>query len=156
MKRTAVILLLVIPFLGFSQLSKKQKKSIDKYTETMCTCVNDLMSTLHPKASEVVLLMAEKGEEAAMKEVEAMLGGMSKEEMTKFLEAFTTMEDPAFIAKIEACDDKGSMAEGIKSDIDNMKGDAYTHFMAYMKENSSCDLMRSLYELGVEESQGGE
>ena len=99
--RAAILTLLLIPFLSFGQLKKKDKKSIDKSAVAMCECVNDLMGELHPKTIEVVLLMAEKGEEDAMKDVEAMLTEMTPEEMQEFLASFTTMESEEFLTRIE-------------------------------------------------------
>ena len=97
--KAAFLTLLLVPFFSFGQLSKKDKKNIDKYALEMCECVNELMAELHPKTIEVVLLMAEKGQEEAMKDVEAMLTEMSPEEMQEFLASFSTMEDPAFLER---------------------------------------------------------
>jgi hypothetical protein len=146
--RAAILTLVLIPFLSFGQVSKKEKKSIDKYALAMCECVNDLMGELHPKTIEVVLLMAEKGQEEAMKDVEAMLTEMSPEEMQEFLASFTTMEDPEFLARIEECDGSDSLDEKVKEQIDNAEGDAHAYLMEYLGEEETCKVMKSLYDLG--------
>ena len=143
-----IFFFLVIPFLSFGQISKKDKKSIDKYALEMCGCVNDLMAELHPKTIEVVMLMAEKGQEDAMKDVEAMLTEMTPEEMQEFLASFTTMEDPEFLARIEECDGSDSLDEELKDQIDSAEGDAHAYLMEYLGEEETCEVMKALYDLG--------
>jgi hypothetical protein len=146
--RAAFLTLLLIPFLSFGQLKKKDKKSIDKYAVAMCECVNDLMGELHPKTIEVVLLMAEKGEEDAMKDVEAMLTEMTPEEMQEFLASFTTMESEEFLTRIEECDGSDSLDEKLKEQIDSAEGDAHAYLMETLAREEFCKVMKSLYDLG--------
>lgn len=146
--KAAFLTLLLIPFLSFGQLSKKDKKNIDKYALEMCECVNELMAELHPKTVEVVVLMAEKGQEGAMKDVEAMLTEMSPEEMQEFLTSFTKMEDPDFLARIEGCDGSENLSPGIKDEIDNAEGNAHSYLMSTLGEQEECKVMKSLYDLG--------
>lgn len=151
--KTAFLTLFLIPFLSFGQVSKKEKKSIDKYALEMCECVNDLMGELHPKTIEVVLLMAEKGQEDAMKDVEAMLAEMSPEEMQEFLASFTKMEDPEFLAEIEECDGSESLDPKLKEQIDNSEGEAHAYLMEYLGQEEACKVMKSLYDLGNASSE---
>ncbi len=146
--KAAFLTLLLIPFLSFSQISKKEKKSIDKYALEMCECASELMGELHPKTIEVILLMAEKGQEEAMKDVEAMLTEMTPEEMQEFLASFTMMEDPDFLARIEECDGSDSLSDEIKEQIDNAEGDAHAYLMEHLGEEEACKVMKSLYDLG--------
>jgi hypothetical protein len=151
--KSAFLTLLLIPFLSFGQVSKKEKKSIDKYALSMCECVNDLMSELHPKTIEVVMLMAEKGQEDAMKDVEAMLTEMTPEEMQEFLASFTTMESEEFLQKIEDCDGSDSLDPEMKEQIDNAEGDAHAYLMEVLGREEACKVMKSLYDLGAGASE---
>ncbi len=146
--KAAFLTLLLIPFLSFGQISEKDKKSIDQYATNMCECVNELMAELHPKTIEVAMLIAEKGQEEAMADVEKMLTDMSPEEMQEFFASFTKMEDKAFLQRTDDCNGSDDLAPEIKSEIDDAEGEAHAYLMEYMESEEACEFMKALYDLG--------
>ncbi len=156
--KSTLLTLLLIPILSFGQvevneLSKKDKKSIDKYATSMCDCVNEQMATLHPKVIEVVLLMGEKGQEEAMKDVEGMLAEMDPAEMQEFLEAFTIMESDEFMQEIENCDGSDRLSAETKEQIDNAEGEAHDYLMRVLSQEEACEVMKALYDLGASSAE---
>lgn len=144
-----LLLLVFVPYLSIGQTSKKDKKKIDKYSATICDCVNENMVSLHPKALKVIQLISEKGQEEAMKEVELMIGEMELEEMNEFLSSFNTMESEEFQQKIEQCDDPALLTSEVKEQIDNAEGDAYDYFMKVLSQEDTCKVLKLLHDLGT-------
>lgn len=149
-----ILALCLIPVLSFSQdLSKKDKKKILTYATEMCGCVNELMAELHPKTIEVVMLIAEKGQEAAMTDINTMLTAMDSEEVQEFLESFKMMEDASFLERIENCDGSSELPPFLKSQIENGEGEAHDFLMEYLDEDESCEVMKALYDIGTADSK---
>lgn len=142
------LVLLFIPFLSFGQLSKKERKSIDKYAVEMCECVNELMGSLHPMTIQVVTMLAED-EEAGLDALRVMITEMSTQEQSKFLDSFTKMEDPSFLRQVEACDKSADLAAELKNQIDNAKGDAHQYLMEVLSDKGECKTMKALYDMGT-------
>lgn len=143
---------LLIPVLSFGQLSKKEKKSIGKYADNMCECVNDLMGQLEPKVLDVIVLMAEKGEDKAMEEVTEMMNKMTPTELERFLDSFKMLEDPTFIESIDNCEDMSSLDERLKAEMNAGEGDGYDYFMEYIGKEDACQLINNVYKLEAQVS----
>jgi hypothetical protein len=148
--KTSLYAFFLIPCLSFAQLNVDEIKSIDNYAMEACDCVNDLIGELHPKAIEVVLLMAELGEEMGMAELEVIIAGMSISELDKFVAAFERMEDPYFLTQIEDCDGSEYLDEKLSTQIDNANGTAYAYLIYVLTREENCKVMKSLYDLGEE------
>ena len=148
MMKTALLILLLIPFISLGQLSKKDKKNIDKYALSMCGCLYDLFETLHPKTDDVIFMIAQNGQEEAMLTVETWLEEMDSDEMNEFLSSFQAMESPEFLQKIEECDDSDGLDPNIKEQVDNARGDAHIYLLKALGREDGCELMKALYDLG--------
>lgn len=146
--KIALLTLLLIPFLSFSQVSKKEKKSIDKYATSMCDCVNEVLNTLHPKVNDVIALIAEKGQDEAMKDVQTMTEEMDSEELQEFLESFTIMESDEFSQKLDDCDRTAILISELGDEINIEEGDANDYLMEVIVHKEACRMVKLLYDLG--------
>ena len=149
--KTALLILLLVPFFSLGQLSNKDKKSIDQYAVSMCGCVNDLFEALHPKTIDVILMMAENGQEEAMSTVETWLDEMGADEKNEFLASFQAMESEEFTQQILACDESDRLDPTIKEQVDNARGDAHMYLLEVLGRSEGCKVMKSLYDLGNSE-----
>lgn len=148
MKRSIILAMLLVPMISFGQLKGKEKKSIKKYTESVCSCVTELFNELPKECAEITFTMVEEGEEAAMQKLQQQMAGMSEEELTVILQGFEKMSSPEFGAKIEACDDKSVLNVELADGIDNASGSAYDYFISQLESIEGCKLMNALYTLG--------
>jgi hypothetical protein len=147
-----LLALFLVPALSFSQVSKSDKKSIDNYANTMCECVSDYITSLHPRTTEVLIIMAEKGEDVAISELEKMLEEMEPEEVEEFLGAFAAMESEEFQQNMNVCNQTELLNEGIEAQLDNELGAGYDYFMSLLNEDQ-CEVMKALYDIGSSENE---
>ena len=148
MKKIVLLTILMVPFFAFAQLSKKDKKAINKYADNMCSCMNEVMQALGPKANEFIMVMATEGEEAFEEQFLEFYKSASEEEAAAVIASFDRMSSEEFQNKTEACDDKGKLAPGLSAEIDTNIGDAYDYFNQYISEEEACTLLNYLLILG--------
>lgn len=146
--KTTLIALLLLPLLSYGQVSRKDKKNIESYANTVCECISNLMDSLHPKTIEVVLLMGEKGQEEAMVDIQKMTLEMNEEELQEFLVSFETMGSDAFTEKIDNCEKSGVLSSELKEEIDNENSAGNSYFMELLETEEGCNVMNALYVIG--------
>ncbi len=150
MKKILILTILMVPALSFGQLKKKERKTVDKYANEMCGCINEVINTLNPKAVEFIVLMSTEGEAAAEEAIIEYITNATEEESAALLASFDEMGAEEFQNNIEDCDFKGGLSSEIGESIDNTSGDGYDYFMQYISKEDSCKLMKYLLELGME------
>lgn len=143
--------LLFIPVFSFAQLTKNEKVEVENYAIDLCNCINDLMAELHPKTGEIVLLFAEVGEAAALKEIDKMKLEMSSREVNELLASFVILESPDFLNALELCDKSELLNADLRTQINNAKGPAHDYLEYILSGDKQCKIANALYGIGGEE-----
>lgn len=150
-----ILTLLFIPFLSFAQedvstqLSKKDRESIDRYALDMCDCINNVMMELHPKTIDIILSLAENGQEGMVEKIQEFAEEMDSEERLFFLSSLEKMNSPEFLSKTEECDHSSTLLdEKLKADIDSAEGAAHEYLMTLVMSEEACKLVKSLIQIG--------
>ncbi|MFK7784890.1 MAG: hypothetical protein AB8B56_07235 [Crocinitomicaceae bacterium] len=159
--KAVLLSLLLFPILSFSQevvtdtkdLSRKDKKNIDESTVSMCNCIEEQINTLHPKTIEVMRLIAEKGEAAAISELETMMEEMEPEEVKELLNSFSKMESGEFSEQISVCNYIEGLSQDIQDQINASQGPAYDYFMTILGSEEACELTNYVYGVGLADEE---
>lgn len=150
--KSKLLLLLLIPFLSFGQVSEEDKKAIDVYALDVCGCVSDLIQELHPKTVEAIFYMVENGQEKLPAYLEKVLLDMSDEDKQAFMGSFQKMQDPEFGAKIEKCDNTATLGKTLKKEIDDTKTESHKYLMSFLSKEDSCKLLKVFYDIGTNQN----
>ena len=153
-----IIFLVILTFVSTitkAQITSEEKQTIENYTHNVCSCVNSVMKTLDAKVQEFVYMMAEKGEDVAMKKIQEYVANATEEDAKRLIASFDSMSSKEFGLKMEACDNLNILTPEIKNSIDNMEGVYSDYFYGYLKTVSECKLTNYFMELGnkVEETK---
>lgn len=151
MKKSFLIILLLIPFVSFSQLPKKERKAIDNYADSTCQCLNELINTLDGKMVEYLNVFSEEGEVTAQAFLANYLENASEEDTNSLLESANLMQTESFGLKIEACDDGSNLSSKTSEEIENEKGSSYDYYLKVLSTNSNCKLTKMFIEMGNED-----
>ncbi len=155
--KAVLLSFLLFPILSFSQevvtdtkdLSRKDKKKIDESTISMCNCIEEQVNTLHPKTIEVMRLIAEKGEAAALGELETMMEEMEPEEVKDLLASFSKMESGEFSEQLDGCNHITRLSQDIQDQINGTQGPAYDYFIDILSSEEACELTNYVYNVGM-------
>ncbi|MFK5981552.1 MAG: hypothetical protein QM499_01460 [Flavobacteriaceae bacterium] len=155
MKINLILIFVFLPLISFAQLTTEEKSTIDNYAANICKCINGVFETLGPKTYEMMIIMANEGEEVAIKQIEEYIIAASEEDANKLLESFNSMGSIEFQNKIEKCDNKEGMSSEMLFSIDNEKGEYSDYFYNYLANTIECNLSNYLMLLGtqVEENE---
>ena len=148
MKNIFFLLLFIIPFLSFGQLTTNDKKEIDIYATNLCSCVEEAISDLGATMKEYIEVLANEGTEAAEKYIAAYLEGASQEKIDQFLADADKMQDPIFLTKIENCDNNENLPEKSIKEINNESGESFDYFFKLLSDKYFCKLTKMFYNLG--------
>jgi hypothetical protein len=142
------LILLVVPFLSFGQITEKKKKAIDNYANEICGCVNTVITDLHPKMFESFIYLAENGQEKFPAHIQNVLSEMTDEEKQAYMASFQKIQEPAFGAKIDNCDKSSGITEELKKETDDLTSDTHKYLMEYLGKETSCKILKVLYDMG--------
>jgi gas vesicle protein len=84
---------------------RPRKKVTDKAANTLCTCVNEQLDKLNPAIKQMIIDMAEQGQEKAQANLAKVIGSMTPDEQTKFYAGMEDMQKPAFQEGFSKCFD---------------------------------------------------
>lgn len=152
MKKTLLLILLVLPLIASAQIKKKEKKQIDSYVENACDCLNKGFETIHPFMLEFINIMADKGEQVATNKFIEYFQTIDEQEQNKILEDAEKMENGEYGDAIDICSEDDKIDIKIMNSIDTLKGSYFDYFMESLAKNASCELLESMMKIALSEN----
>ena len=155
MKKYLKIIFIFLPLISFGQLTSEEKATIDNYANYICPCINKVINSLDPLVVKYVNIMANEGEEKAMKQIEEYVKTHTEEDAQNLVAGFDEMSSVTFQNKISSCDNKKDLTSEMSFSIDNAKGEYNDYFYNYLATTLECKMTNYLMLLGtqVEENE---
>ena len=147
MKKVLLIILL-FPLFSFAQLSTQEKITIENFGFEICKCMNNVINSLDPKATEFIYIMAEKGQDVALKQIEEYTSSVSEEKSKKLYSSFDEMNSQKFQEKVMNCFDEEGMSNELVNVFSNGESSSKDYLMEYLKSNNNCLITNYLMALG--------
>jgi len=147
MKKVLLIILL-FPLFSFAQLSTQEKITIENFGFEICSCMNNVINSLDPKATEFIYIMAEKGQDVALKQIEEYTSSVSEEKSKKLYLSFDEMNSQKFQEKVMNCFDEEGMSNELVNVFSNGESSSKDYLMEYLKSNNNCLITNYLMALG--------
>ncbi|WP_460188982.1 hypothetical protein [Urechidicola sp. KH5] len=153
MKKTLLVILLVLPIIASAQIKKKEKKKIDAYLENACDCLNTGFETIHPFMLEFINIMADKGGKVATNKFIEYFQTINEQEQNKILKDAEKMENGEYGDAIDICFKDDKIDIKIMNSIDTLKGSYFNYFMESLANNDSCKLLESMMKIALAETK---
>ncbi|WP_299114304.1 hypothetical protein [uncultured Winogradskyella sp.] len=150
--KNLLIVLLVIPFLSFGQVSENEKNEIETYAQKMCDCFNNTLKDLHPKAIEAINILATDGQQKMEQYITKEMQEASDVDKQAIMGSFQKMQEPSFGAKIENCDTSSIQNKALKIRLDNPKTESHKYLMTYLSSEDSCKVLKVFYDMGTSQN----
>jgi gas vesicle protein len=147
MKKTtfSILALCFCIFFGIASANAQGKKVTDKAANTLCTCVNEQLDKLHPAIKQMIIDMAEQGQEKAQANLMTTFSSMSKEDQTKLETGIADMQKSGFQDGIAKCFDDFKKNNPTFTDTEGL--------MKALHEKPKCRFVDDLMKIGEQQDK---